>query len=29
VLKKYPEMYEQAKIIIQQMIEQLSQLISD
>jgi len=29
VLKKYPEMYEQAKIPIRQMIEQLSQLISD
>jgi hypothetical protein len=29
VLKKYPEMYEQAKILIQQMIEQFQQLISD
>ena len=29
VLKKYPEEYEQAKILIQQMIEQLKQLISD
>jgi hypothetical protein len=29
VLKKYPAEYEQAKILIQQMIEKLSQLISD
>jgi len=29
VLKNYPEEYKQAKILIQQMIEQLSQLISD
>jgi len=29
VLKKYPEIYEQAKILIQQTIDQLSQLIND
>ncbi|WGM88828.1 MAG: hypothetical protein NUK63_07870 [Candidatus Bathyarchaeum tardum] len=29
VLKHYPEMYEQAKILIEHMIEQLKQLISD
>ena len=28
-LKKYPEWYEQAKMIIEQMIEQFQQLISD
>ncbi|TRZ52157.1 MAG: hypothetical protein D4S01_03400 [Dehalococcoidia bacterium] len=28
-LKKYPEWYEQGKIVIEQMIEQLQQLISD
>jgi hypothetical protein len=29
VLKKYPEEYEQAKMIIQQMVDKLNQLISD
>ena len=29
VLKSHPEMYEQAKILTQQMIEQFSQLIND
>ena len=29
VLKKYPQEYEQAKILIQQMIEKLTQLIND
>jgi len=29
VLKKYPEMYEQAKILIRQMMEQLGQLVRD
>ena len=29
ILKKYPKEYEQAKILIQQMINQLKQLISD